>query len=128
GSCSRTNTAGCTITHVDGSYMNENQRTALSPGDLGAIDALYGELCGPPPGDDHGDDRDTATPIGSGATAGVLHAGDVDWFRLTVPVGHTVSVTSAGTIDTYGHLHDAAGAEVQTDDDDGEGRNFLLEF
>lgn len=127
-SCSRTNTAGCTITHLDGSYMTENQRTALSPGDLAAIDALYGDLCGPPPGDDHGDTQDTATPIGAGTHAGTLDAGDVDWFRLTVPVGHSVSVTSSGSTDTYGHLHDASGAEVASNDDGGEGRNFLLEF
>ena len=63
--------------------------------------------------DDHGDTRDSATPVElPSATPGELQTGDVDFFRIDVPV--------AGVLEVYGvnartyTLFDARGKEIET--------------
>lgn len=127
GTCTVANPAGCTITHLDGSYITEYQRSVLSDGDLAGIQAMYPN-CGVSDDDDHGDTADTATALPVGAMGGHLSAGDVDFFRIATTPGHTVVLSSTGATDTYAHVLDAAGAQIAADDDAGEGRNFRVEF
>ncbi len=131
GTCYSSNTSGCTITHLDGSYLSEHQRQRLSSGDLAGIDALYGAQCGAPAQDDHGDGPDDATPVfGPTSTVqGTVEAADDDWFEIDLPPGHALHLTSTGDTDTYGHLYAADGTtELAANDDGGEDRNFLLEL
>ena len=95
--------------------------------------AVIGDPCGGiggggvPGGDDHGDDRASATAAGVGSdTRGALHAGDVDYFRIVLDVAGALDVYSSGDTDTYGHLEDAGGAVLYSDDDGNTGRNFRL--
>ena len=125
GTCSRTNTSGCTITHTDGSYLVENQRDGLSSGDLAGVAALYPQ-CGTP--DDHGNTVDTATVlVGARTSQGTLTSGDVDVFAIQAPAGHSVVVYTTGTTDTVGDLL-RDGAQIATDDTSGDGPNFRLGF
>ncbi|MCB9673652.1 MAG: M12 family metallopeptidase [Alphaproteobacteria bacterium] len=129
GTCTWSDTSGCTITHLDGSYIGEHQRTRLSPGDLAGIDTLYGARCGAAPQDDHGDTAADATPVQAGSTTvGTIEAGDDDFFRISVTPGHHVTIETTGATDTFGHLQSTDGTELATDDDTGADRNFKLEL
>ncbi|MEZ4320861.1 MAG: M12 family metallopeptidase [Myxococcota bacterium] len=128
GVCNRNDTSGCTITHLDGSYITEAQRTRLSVGDLAGIDALYGGQCGAAPVDDHADSATDATFLnGTSAANGILDPGDEDWFRVAVTPGHHLLIETTGSIDTYGHVL-AGSTEIATDDDSGADRNFRIEL
>ena len=81
----------------------------------------------PPPGDDHGNTRSTATSVAvPSSTAGTLTAGDVDYFTVTVSQPGTLTVNTSGSTDTYGTLEDASGSTLAIDDDGGSGTNFRL--
>ena len=105
-------------------------------GDLDVLSASYGDntvawyknLFGQ--GDDHGNAPESATPVT--ALPAVLHGalesgGDRDVFRVAVASG-TLRVYSTGSTDTFGTLMDADGAELARNDDNGAGRNFLIEL
>jgi hypothetical protein len=82
-------------------------------------------------GDDHGNTPGTATawPVATQSkVAGVLETGsDSDVFRFTAPASGTYSFRSATAAgDPCGDLMDSAGAVIATDDDGGEGRDFLI--
>jgi hypothetical protein len=129
GTCWSSDTSGCTITHLDGSYLSEHQRIRLSSGDLAGIDALYGDQCGAPAQDDHGDGPDDATPVSgpSSTVQGSVEAADDDWFRVDLPAGHALELASTGDTDTFGTLYAADGTtELASDDDSGADRNFAL--
>ena len=80
------------------------------------------------PPDDHGDSRDSATAVAiSSNIEGVLTAGDADYFRISVTGSGSLQVTSAGGLDTTGHLEDASGSLLATDTDSGQGANFRIE-
>ena len=81
----------------------------------------------PPPGDDHGNTRSTATRVTApSSTAGTLTAGDIDYFAVTVSQPGTLTVNTSGSTDTYGTLEDASGGTLATNDDGGSGTNFRL--
>lgn len=127
GTCWPSNTSGCTITHPDGRYLTENQRDGLSSGDLAGIQELYGH-CGEPAQDDHGNTLDDATVIdGAMLVNGHLGAGDHDFFAIHAPLGHFVTVYTAGTTDTVGDLY-RDGIQVASDDSSAAGPNFELSF
>lgn len=127
GSCWSGNTSGCTITHLDGSYITENQRNGLSSGDLAGIQELYGQ-CGAAASDDHGDTLDEATVVnGPMQVNGQLDRGDHDVFAIHAPAGHFVTVYTSGTTDTVGDLY-RDGSFVASDDTTGDGPNFELSF
>ena len=83
---------------------------------------------GPPgDGDDHGDTRSEATGVAAGSsTRGVLTAGDVDYFRVTLSQAGTLTASTVGGTDTYGQLEDAGGTILDGDDDGGSGSNFRV--
>lgn len=80
-------------------------------------------------GDDHGDTLDAATSVSVPSTTdGELEeGGDKDYFRFEVATGGTLTVETAGSTDTYGTLFDSDQKTLETDDDDGPGRNFKIE-
>ena len=54
------------------------------------------------------------------------YAGDYDYFKIVLPSAGTLNVNTTGPIDTYGYLINDSCANIETDDDDGEGYNFLI--
>ena len=79
--------------------------------------------------DDHGDDADAATRvrIPSETPGEFEEAGDRDWFRIEVPSAMRLSVSTTGSADTVGRLHDANDSLLTSNDDGGPGSNFLIE-
>ncbi len=81
----------------------------------------------PEPVDDHGDTRAEATAVALPSdTDGVLTAGDVDYFAVTVTAAGDLVVSSSGSTDTAGQLEDSAGSVLATDADSGAGSNFSM--
>ena len=60
-------------------------------------------------------------------TAGRLDSGDEDWFRIDVGQGGVLRLETTGSIDTYGELFDGNGSRIESNDDNGGGRNFRIE-
>ncbi|MDE0660809.1 MAG: S8 family serine peptidase [Gammaproteobacteria bacterium] len=80
-------------------------------------------------GDDHGDTLDAATSVSVPSTTGgeLEEGGDKDYFRFEIATAGTLTVETAGSTDTYGTLFDSDQKTLETDDDDGPGRNFKIE-
>lgn len=78
--------------------------------------------------DDHSNIKDRATTILTGSTIGgnIQTADDSDWFAIKVDAPGTITVWTTGTLDTLGELHGTSG-RITSDDDSGEGSNFLIE-
>ena len=76
--------------------------------------------------DDHGNERDSATPVTSGTpVAGYINPDtDEDYFSIVVSGAGTLRATSTGDVDTIGIIYDSTGAQLAANDDDGEGMNF----
>ena len=58
--------------------------------------------------------NNTATEVKVGIiTLGAIdYSGDVDYFKITAPVGGEYYITTTGEIDTYGSLLDSKGIEL----------------
>jgi len=78
--------------------------------------ALYSTFL---PNDDHSDLRFLGTPLpANGSLAGVLSRdGDLDSFVIDVPSAGMLTVSSSGSLDVMGALHDAAGRQIGFNDD-----------
>lgn len=59
-------------------------------------------------------------------TCGIEFEGDTDYLQVVLDDAGTLTLTSAGAIDTVGQLLDAAGAQLAIDDDGGTDENFLI--
>ena len=93
------------------------------------------------PVDDHGGDQSSATEVTSAITSGAAlppasgmgtsgsidTSGDEDWFQFTVTETALATIQTTGAMDTFGHLHDASGAQLASDDNSGTGVNFKME-
>jgi len=79
-------------------------------------------------GDDHGNTTSTATqvPVPGSVSGNLETGGDVDYFRINVPAGGTLTVSTSGSTDTFGSLRNSNGTIIESDDDDGFGTNFLI--
>ena len=84
--------------------------------------------------DDHGDSIESATvdwvPVGFDfvANAGSIAApGNRDFFAIFLFDAALTSVSTTGSMDTYGILYDGEGAKIAEDNDGGPGRNFRIE-
>ena len=78
-------------------------------------------------GDDHGNDRASATRVSVPSdTAGVLTADDEDYFRFSLSRRGELEVYSSGNTDTVGYLENESRLTVAIDDDSGEGANFRI--
>jgi len=89
--------------------------------------ALVRDTDGAGPGDDHGDDRASATPVGlPSTTEGVLERGDEDYFRIDLSQEGMLRLETTGGTDTWGTLYDSGGTELADDDDGGSGTNFRI--
>lgn len=82
----------------------------------------------PPNGDDHGDSCSEATNVSLNSThvGRINHAGDLDYFRLSVPTSGELRAYSSGSTDTYGTLHSMMCTSIEEDDDSGAGLNFRI--
>ncbi len=80
-----------------------------------------------PPVDTHADTPGTATRVSpTSSTPGQIGpAHDVDYFQIAVPHTGTLAITTDGPLDTVGTLWQGD-TEIATDDDGGDGHNFLL--
>ncbi len=78
--------------------------------------------------DDHSNTRSGATSLSlGGSRSGRIETGsDVDYFRVQVSSSGTLTVYTTGNTDTYGTLQSSSGTTLETDDDDGSGRNFSI--
>ena len=80
---------------------------------------------------DHSDSMNNASEVRGPETAGHMDSeDDLDWFAIEVEQSGFVILYTTGKVDTYGTLHNEAGEWMGwnwTDDDDGSGRNFLLQ-
>ena len=79
--------------------------------------------------DDHSDTRSNATAlaIGGSEPGEIETAGDDDYFRMNVTASGTLTVYSAGNINTVGELQDSSGTVLASDDDGGTDTNFRIE-
>ena len=69
----------------------------------------------------------SGTPIvPNSSTAAFLNAGEKNYYQIEVTQPGILSVTTVSSIDTYGYLYDANGKELLSNDDSGDGSNFLL--
>ena len=72
--------------------------------------------------------------VGQTLTGGLEYGGDKDWYRIRLTQGQSYRFMlngdegEGGLADPVLRIHDASGAEVATDDDNGEGLNSYLEF
>ena len=80
-------------------------------------------------GDGQHDLPTTAATIGpAGTGAGVMgEAGDLDYWRVTIPSHGMLIAQTTGDIDTIGALEDEQGRTLATNDDGGTGLNFRIE-
>ncbi|MCB4773720.1 MAG: PPC domain-containing protein, partial [Sulfurovum sp.] len=80
--------------------------------------------------DDHGNSKNTATPIDlNGTTSGNIEAfGDIDYFKIVIPRGSVgrLTVYTTGSGDTKGELLDANGTQLVFDDNSGTKNNFRI--
>lgn len=75
--------------------------------------------------DDHGNDYDTATFVGTDSVLPAeLTAGDIDVFEFELTEPTSVTIFTTGTLDTFGILVDENAQTLTSNDDDGEGSNF----
>lgn len=80
-------------------------------------------------GDDHGNTRDSATLVSiPSSTAGRINTGtDVDFFRLSLTSGRTLTLRTTSSVDTYGLLYNSSGSIiVENDDASDSNTNFSI--
>ena len=79
-------------------------------------------------GDDHGDEAPRATSLAVGESAGgrIEPADDTDYFRLEVGQRTAVRIFTTGSLDTVGSLRNSSDEAITSNDDSGQGLNFLI--
>ena len=79
--------------------------------------------------DDHGDSISSATSIDPVSnTPGMINVnGDNDFFRIIITQPGVLSVYTTGNTDTFGHLLDSTGVELESNDDYDMDINFLIQ-
>ncbi len=78
--------------------------------------------------DDHGNRCAEATSVSSNSnTFGMInYAGDVDYFRISVPYQGMLTISTLGALDSYGRLFDSSCTEIAHDNDAGIAYNFRI--
>ncbi|MCB4747263.1 MAG: pre-peptidase C-terminal domain-containing protein, partial [Sulfurovum sp.] len=80
--------------------------------------------------DDHGNSKNTATPIDlNSTTSGNIETfGDIDYFKIIIPRGSVgrLTVYTTGSRDTVGTLYNPKNARPVSDDNSGTDRNFRI--
>ena len=76
--------------------------------------------------DDHGDSRQTATPlaVGDSVAGNIVTPGNVDFFRIEVREAGLLTVLTTGETDTQGYLYDGSGGLLAENDDGVIDTNF----
>jgi LysM repeat protein len=80
--------------------------------------------------DDHGGDKDSASPLAARVSGSIESAGDRDWFRLNLQAGEQYVLRTETSGDTVLTLYAADGSSVLgvNDDDPSGGRQSRLEY
>jgi hypothetical protein len=80
------------------------------------------------PMDDHGYNFATASDItvGTPMSGNYDYSYDYDYYKFTAGATGNYTVRSISGMDTYGYLYDENGNLIESDDDDGEGANFMI--
>ena len=78
--------------------------------------------------DDHGNSISRATNIDvNSSTRGQIETrGDYDYFRISLATVGTLTVSSTGTLDTYGYILNSSRRVIASNDDGGTGTNFRI--
>ena len=78
--------------------------------------------------DDHGDSRQTATPlaVGDSVAGNIVTPGNVDFFRIEVREAGLLTVLTTGETDTQGYLYDGSGGLLAENDDGVIDTNFRI--
>ena len=78
--------------------------------------------------DDHGDSRQTATPlaVGDSVAGNIVTPGNVDFFRIEVREAGQLTVLTTGETDTQGYLYDGSGGLLAENDDGVIDLNFRI--
>ena len=117
------------INFVPGSSSTRNAKLVLSTNDSdeGSITIPLVGTGLEVTSDDHGDSRATATLVSRPSSLPCfLSGGDVDYFKLVVPIRSTVTFSTTGYTDTYGTLYDINGFYLTENDDSGPDANFQI--
>ena len=64
----------------------------------------------------------------NGVSAPISYAGQYYYFTFTPPRTTSYTFYSTGSTDTYGHLYNASGAQLTSDDDSGVANNFNVTY
>lgn len=82
----------------------------------------------PPPVDDHGNTRTTASVLAVNASANgnLEKSGDLDFFKVVTAGPGTLTITSTGNTDVVGTLYNSAGTVLLTDDNGAGLPNFRM--
>ncbi len=99
--------------------------------DNGTVNYTLNITCStPPPSETEPNDtlgQANSLPCGTALQAAVNPIGDIDWFQVVVPARSTLTVRTFNCAgDTTMFLRDAAGTEIEFDDDDGDGLCSLI--
>ena len=78
--------------------------------------------------DDHGNTIETATTLSlNTSVSGTIDPGnDLDYFSLKISTPTDVNIFTTGNLDTEGILYDGTNNFLQSDDNSGEGNDFLI--
>ena len=82
------------------------------------------------PPDDHGDTRESATPLafGSSQSGEIETFNDVDYFRLDITGAAAALLVTTGDLDTAGTLYSQFGVQLTADNAGGSGGNFRIPY
>ncbi|MEM7425132.1 MAG: FG-GAP-like repeat-containing protein [Pseudomonadota bacterium] len=130
------NGSGSTVLTAEVSAATETDPDS-TPGNGNASEDDYASVNVEPFAEDFASNSGTvgSLAIGSARTGTIDRSGDTDWFRTTLYAGVDYqfdlegSPTSMGTLsDPLLRLYDSNGTQVTSDDDDGVGRNSLINY
>ena len=78
--------------------------------------------------DEHSNTIETATtlPLNTSVSGTINPAIDVDYFSIDISTPSVVKIFTTGNLDTLGRLYDGTNTFLRSNDNSGEGRNFLI--
>lgn len=72
-------------------------------------------------------EKSNTVKVGSGASV-IFNGQELSYYAFVPLVSESISVYSAGTLDTHGYLYDSLFSELVSDDDSADGSNFAYTY